>query len=113
MTFDDIRRVVLALPGTEERTSYGTPALFVSKALLVRLNDGGAEVVLRMSLEEKAFLMEADPTTFYETDHYRGWPAVLARLDQLDHQTLRTLVVRQWRASAPKKMLKAYPDLSP
>ena len=22
-------------------------------------------------------LMETDPATFWETDHYRGWPAVL------------------------------------
>lgn len=110
MTFDDVRRVVLALPGTQERTSYGTPALFVAKALLIRLKEDGADVVLRMSIEEKAFLMEADPDTFYETDHYKGWPAVLARLDRLDDATLQTLVTRQWRASAPKRLLKAHPE---
>jgi hypothetical protein len=111
MTFDDVRRVVLALPGTEERTSYGTPALFVAKALLVRLKEDGADVVLRMSLEEKALLIKADAATFYQTDHYRGWPAVLARLDRLDDDTVRTLVTRQWCASAPKRLVKAHPEL--
>ena len=111
MTFDDIRRIALALPGVEERTSYGTPALFVGKTLLARLKEDGRDVVLRMSLVEKAFLMEADPDTFYETDHYKGWPAVLARLDKLDEPTVRTLTARQWRASASKTLLKLHPEI--
>jgi hypothetical protein len=111
MTFEDVKRIALALPGVEERTSYGTPACFVGKALLVRLKENGTDVVLRMSLEEKAFLIEADPDTFYETDHYKGWPAVLARLDKLDEDTVQTLLLRQWRVAAPKKLQKAYPEL--
>ena len=108
MTFDDIRRIALALPGVEERTSYGSAACFVGKKLLVRLKEDGQDVVFRMSLDEKAFLIEADPATFYETDHYRGWPAVLARLAMLDEATVAHLIERQWRASAPKKALKAF-----
>lgn len=107
MIFDDIRRIALALPGVEERTSYGTAAFFVGKKLLVRLKEDGQDVVFRMGLDEKAFLIEADPATFYETDHYRGWPAVLARLAMLDEPTVSHLIERQWRASAPKKLLKA------
>ena len=34
-------------------------------------------------LEEKAALMEAAPDIYFETDHYKGWPAMLARLDAL------------------------------
>jgi hypothetical protein len=106
-----VRRVVLALPGVEERKSYGTPALFVGKKLLVRLKEDGAEIVLRMNLEEKAFLIEADPDTFYETDHYKGWPALLGRLALLDEATITTLVARQWRASASKTLQKAHPEI--
>jgi len=111
MTFEDICTIALALPGVEERTSYGTRALFVGKKLLVRLKEDGRDVVLRMSLEEKAFLMEADPDTFYETDHYKGWPAVLARLGRLDGDTVRVLLARQWRVSATKTLLKAHPEI--
>lgn len=106
MTLDDIRRIALALPKVEERTSYGTPAFFIGKKMLVRFKEDGADVVFRMSLEEKAFLMEADPDTFYETDHYKGWPAVLARLAKLDEATVHRLIERQWRASAPRKLLR-------
>jgi hypothetical protein len=111
MTYDDVRRIVLALPGIEERPSYGTPALYVGKQLLVRLKEDGRDIVLKMSLEEKAYLMEADPDTFYETDHYRGWPAVLARLERLDAATVHALVARQWRVRAPKRLQKAHPEI--
>jgi len=111
MTYDDVRRIVLALPGIEERTNYGTPALYVGKQLLVRLKEDGRDIVLRISLEEKAYLIEADPDTFYETDHYKGWPGVLARLDRLDAATVKTLVARQWRVGAPKRLQKAHPEI--
>jgi hypothetical protein len=29
LTFDDARKMALALPGTEEKTSYGVPAFYV------------------------------------------------------------------------------------
>ena len=106
MTLDDIRRIALALPKVEERTSYGTPAFFVGKKMLLRFKEDGADVVFRMSLDEKAFLMEADPDTFYETDHYKGWPAVLGRLAKLDEATVYNLMERQWRVSAPRKLVR-------
>jgi hypothetical protein len=106
MTLDDIRRIALTFPKVEERPSYGTPGFFVGKKLLVRFKEDGADVVFRMSLEEKAFLMEADPNTFYETDHYRGWPAVLARVDRLDAATVQQLIERQWRVSAPRGLVR-------
>ena len=106
MTLDDIRRIALGLPKVEERTSYGTPAFFVGKKMLARFSEDGADVVFRMSLDEKAFLMEADPETFYETDHYSGWPAVLGRVDKLDAATVRSLLERQCRASASRKLVR-------
>ncbi|MFV4649199.1 MmcQ/YjbR family DNA-binding protein, partial [Mycobacterium tuberculosis] len=90
---------------------YGTPALFVGKKLLVRLKEDGADLVLRVGFEEKTHLMSADPDTFYETDHYRGYPAVLARLARLDAEVLMAVVIRQWRASATKTLLKAHPEV--
>ncbi len=103
---DDIRRIALTFPKVEERISYGTPAFFVGKKMLARFKEDGADVAFRMSLDEKAFLIEADPDTFYETDHYKGWPAVLARLSKLDEATVTRLIERQWRASAPRRLVR-------
>lgn len=61
MTFDDVRRAALALPGVEDSTSYGTPALKVRRALLARLWEDGTTLVLKAGLDEKEFLIELDP----------------------------------------------------
>jgi hypothetical protein len=34
---------------------------------------------LSTPMDEKELLMETEPDTFWETPHYRGWPAVLVR----------------------------------
>ena len=75
------------LPGIETATSYGTPALKARGKLLVRVKDAET-LVFMCPQDEKAFLMEADPDVFYETDHYRGYPAVLLRLAAADDVTI-------------------------
>ena len=35
--------------------------------------------VFKVDFEERDFLIEADPETFFTTDHHRPWPMVLAR----------------------------------
>jgi hypothetical protein len=53
-------------------------------------------------------LIEADPETFYVTDHYKSYPYVLIRLSRAEAGTVERLLERQWRAGAPKKLLKAW-----
>jgi hypothetical protein len=87
--FARVSRIAAAtgLPGIETSTSYGTPALKARGKLLVRMKDAETLVCI-CALEEKAFLMEADPRVFYETDHYKGYGAVLLRLDAADDATI-------------------------
>ena len=64
-------------------------------------------LVFRCTLEEKAFLMEAEPSVYYETDHYAGWPAVLVRAAAASDAELVHCVTRAWRLQAPKS---CWPD---
>ncbi|HEY7798978.1 MAG TPA: hypothetical protein VIA80_09455 [Hyphomonadaceae bacterium] len=101
--------VVMAFPETELTTSYGQPAYKAFGRFLTRLRKEDDSVVLcQVSFDEREMLCEADPETFHFTDHYRNYPAVLARLKQLDAKTLRGYLTRQWRQNAPKTWLKAY-----
>lgn len=65
------------LPEVEDATSCGTPALKVRKKLLARVKDADTLVIM-CPVEEKEMLIEAAPAIYFETDHYKGWPAVLA-----------------------------------
>ena len=46
--------------------------------------------------------MAAAPRIYFETDHYKGWPAVLVRLSKIDDRELRHRLERAWRHRAPK-----------
>ena len=97
----------LALPGITEAPSYGTPGLKVKGKFLARLREPDVLVVV-CPLDEKEFLIEADPAVFFETDHYKGWPAVLVRLSRIERETLKSLIERAWRIQAPTRVLAAY-----
>ena len=50
--------------------------------------------------------MEAAHDIYYQTDHYKGWPAVLIRLEAISDEELRHRIETAWRTQAGKKLLK-------
>lgn len=66
-TFDDARKMALALPGAEERMSYGVPAFYVrGKMFACQPSHKSAEpgsLVVRIDFNRRAELLEADPDT--------------------------------------------------
>ena len=108
MTFDDVREIALALPGTEESTSYGTPAFKVAGKMVARKHQDGVSLVVRISFDEREMLMEAEPTTFYITDHYRNHPALLVNIATVNPGSLRRILEQTWRQVAPKKLVASF-----
>jgi hypothetical protein len=93
----------LVLPEITGGTSYGTPALLVKGTSFARLKDPGT-LALLVPLEHKEMLMDMAPQAYYETDHYRGWPAVLIRLAAIGDAELRLRLADGWRHRAPKRL---------
>jgi hypothetical protein len=52
--------------------------------------------------------METDPDTFWETDHYRGWPAVLVRHGSTERERIELVIRRAWWDKAPAKRRNAF-----
>jgi hypothetical protein len=94
------------LPQVEDATSYGTPALKVRKKLLARVKDADTLVIM-CPVDEKEMLIEAAPEIYFETDHYKGWPAVLVRISKISAAELRLRLERAWRMQAPKRLVVA------
>src|ERR1700734_3726532 len=104
MTFEAIRKIALELDDVEEGTSYGTPAFKVRGELFARLRDDIGALVVRMSIEDRQELMEADPETYFITDHYLNYPWILVNLARVTPDAMRDLLRGAWRwASAEKK----------
>jgi hypothetical protein len=99
------REIALSFPGTEERLSYGTPAIFIGKTVFVRIGTREPDTIQinTSSLEERDHLVAADPETFFITDHFKDYKAALARRSKLDAKTFRALLERRWSALTPKK----------
>lgn len=108
VTLDTVRDLALALPGVEEGNSYGTPAFRVHKKFFARMREDGETLVVRVDLDEREVLMEANPEVFFVTDHYRGYPLILVRLPAVDPDQLRELLEDSWRRIAPKKLVAPY-----
>ena len=133
VTFEEVARLALALPETEEGTSWGKltwavrsggkakPKGFVwerplSKKDQAFLTAEGAEVppnevilgVRVDRLAEKEAVLAANPDFMFTTPHFNGYPAVLVRLDRVDEPQLREIVTDAWLAVAPRKLVDQF-----
>ena len=108
MTWAAVCKAGLALPGVEEGTSYGTPALHVRKKFLARLREDQETIVIKCGFDERDLRLQADQDTFFITDHYRGYPTVLVRLAEVTPDVLREVMEQAWRVNAPARMVKEY-----
>lgn len=91
-----VRRIALALPDTVERPSYGTPAFFVKKKLFARLLEDGDSVVIKVDMDQREVLLQANSKSFFITDHYRNYPMMIVRLSTVSSAELRELLHDAW-----------------
>ena len=86
----------MALPGVEESTAYGAPALKVRGKLLACLpthrSAQPGSLAVRVDFDDRAELLAAAPDVYYVTDHYVGYSAVLVRLSCVTPDVLRDLL---------------------
>ncbi|WP_437935933.1 MmcQ/YjbR family DNA-binding protein [Sorangium sp. So ce341] len=114
MNWEQLCKLGLALPEVVEDVWFRTPALKVRGKSFVRLKEDGQSVVFLLeSVDEQEFLIETQPDIYFITDHYRGYPAVLARLSALRAPECRMRLERAWRLKAPKTLAKQLDQPAP
>jgi len=103
VSYDAVCKMALEYPGMEESTSYGTPSLKVFGKFMARLKEDGETLAIRVGFEERQKRMDEDPATFYITDHYASYPAVLIRLRTVTRTVMLEILETAWRSVAPKR----------
>jgi hypothetical protein len=68
-------------------------------------------VAVRCSMETKELLLEAAPERFFTDDHYRGYPAVLVRLAEIEADELESLLKQAWKIVASPTIRKRHPGV--
>jgi hypothetical protein len=88
-TWPDVLRLALVLPGAEQSTHYGKPAVKVGGRFFTCMSshEPGA-LVVPCPAPEARLLCASLPDVYYLTPHYEGGDAVLARLDAIDEEEL-------------------------
>jgi hypothetical protein len=108
ITFETVTQIARRFPDVEAVTKYdGSPVLKVNGSFVAGLATdesvrrrpgalaGQAEadtLVVRMGIDERAFLLEDAPDTYYVTDYYSKYPVVLARLSELNPDAIHDLL---------------------
>ena len=123
-TWDDVRRVALALPEAAERSSktgildwqvrgrtfaWERPLRRADRAALGDAAPDGP--VLATGVEDvgvKEALIAEDPAVYFTTPHFDGYPAILVRLDVIAAAELDDLLAEAWLVKAPKRLAKSY-----
>jgi hypothetical protein len=105
--FRRVEAVGLALPHVEAATRYdGCRILKACGCFMAGLaTHPSAErntLVVRIALDERAWLLEDAPDVYYVTDYYRKYPVVLVRLARIDREALRDLLAVSWRLAMAK-----------
>ena len=106
--------VGLALPGVESAVKYdGSPILRARGAFMAGLTSHpSAEphtLVVRVDPEERKWLLEEAPKTYYLTDYHRPHPVVLVRLSEIDEDALRDLLAAARQVTLAKGHRRAGP----
>jgi hypothetical protein len=107
---DAVRRVGLALPRVEEREVRGSWKLKIKQIVFVAFSRDERDIGFGFPKAEREGLVASDPATFYlpgAADMRYQW--VCARLDRLDEEEMRELVIEAWRMCTPR-MLHDLPD---
>jgi hypothetical protein len=121
--WDDVRRLALSLPETDERESRGNRQWRVKDKLFVwerPLRGSDLEAlgeaapvgpILGARVEHlvaKEALVADDSGVYFTTPHFDGYPAILVKLDKISVPDLEEITVEAWLARAPKRLADAY-----
>jgi len=122
-SWDDVRRIALALPETDEHLSRGNvhwrvrEKLFVwerplRRSDLAALGDAAPDgPILGVRVEHLGAkeALSSDPSgVFFTTPHFDGYPAVLVRLDAIPLGELEELIAEAWLCRAPRRLAREW-----
>lgn len=105
VTIDDVRAAVSGLPRTSEVVVRDRVKFRVGSIVWVAFNAEETEMGFAFPKEERAALVESEPEAFFlprQSDLRFNW--VECRLDALDEERMRELVLDAWCMVVPKKL---------
>jgi len=92
MTYDEFAAIALALPNVEEKVGRYEIDLNRNGRHISRLRDKGTTLAIRVPWELHDELLAMEGTKFFKTDHYKRYPYVLIKVEDLIEPRARQLI---------------------
>jgi hypothetical protein len=109
-TFEDVRRIALGLPETEEVLTWGTDVTFRVRSKIFAIGaDGSEHVSIKSTPLVQADLIERDSETFASAAYVGRFGWVTVDLGRIDAGELESLLRAAWRQTAPKRLAATLP----
>jgi hypothetical protein len=107
-TFEDVRRLALALPEAEETLTWETDLTFrVGGRIFAIGGEGATRVSIKARPDRQAELIDLDPLTFASSAYVGRFGWVTVDLERVDPGLLASLLAGAWRLTAPKRLIAA------
>ena len=104
-----VRKLVSALPESEEKSHFGHPDFRVRNKIFAGLYADGARGLLKLTPEIQASVLSARPDAFYPAAGAwgrSGW--TYFKLAELELGALSDLLLEAWRLVAPRRLAAAH-----
>ena len=105
VTIDDVRELALSLPRSYEALVRDRVKFRVGRIVYLAFSRDEKQMGFAFPKDERAALVESEPDKFLmprQSDMRYHWVEV--RLDAIDHDEMRELVLDAWRMVVPKRV---------
>jgi hypothetical protein len=109
VTIDDVRELALTLPRSQEALVRDRVKFRVGRLVYLAFSRDETLMGFAFPKEERQALLDSEPHKFLlpgPSDQRYNW--VVVRLDAIDHDEMRELVLDAWRMVVPKKVAVAH-----
>jgi hypothetical protein len=107
-TIDDVRSIIRSLPGARVVVKWGRPHATVANKIFAGLFEADGASGVKATPDEQAALVTDAPETFSVAPYMgrHGW--VLVRLERVELEQLRELIIGAWRRTAPRWLVDEF-----
>jgi hypothetical protein len=109
VTLDDVREFAIELPRTTEAFVRGRVKFRVGRIVYLAFSKDETLMGFAFPREERPLLVETYPEKFMmprQSDLRYNW--VVARVDAIDDEEMRELVLDAWRMVVPKRLAREW-----
>jgi hypothetical protein len=98
--FEVVRSIGATLPDVKGASGSRGTALKIKRRLLaceaIHKSAEPNSLMVRISLKRRDALLAKSPETYYLTNHYAPYPAILVRLSRIKRASLKELLTESW-----------------